>query len=238
MEFNIAKIRDKIRLFEKNGKIISTNFMTPVEIQEVKNILRNIPFCIKGGVEEAERNIVIIGAEDAEIEEFCSVIRIESYNEEFTHRNILGSVIGLGIKREMLGDIIVKDRICDIIVMREMKEYILNTLNKIGREKVKVYENSFEEILKYENEKIETNISVASLRLDAIISVAYGISREKSSNLIELEKVMINYTSCTNISKNVKENDLISVRGFGRIKIVQILGDTRKGRKRICIEKK
>lgn len=236
MEYNIAKIRDKIRGFEKTGKVISTNFLTPVEIQEVKNILKNIPFCIIGGIEEAERNIIAIGAENVEIEEFCKVIRIESYNENLIHRNVLGSLTGLGIKREMIGDIIVKNKICDIIIMREMKEYILTHLNKIGKDKVRVYEIPFEEILKLEKEKNERNVSVASLRLDAVISISFGVSRETSSRLIELEKVMLNYVICTNSSKNIKENDLISVRGLGRIKIIEILGDTRKGRKMIRIE--
>lgn len=237
MEYNIAKIKDKLRFWEKTDKIVSTNFLTPAEVCEVNHILKNYMHCIVGGFEEAERRIIIIGTDENKISDFCSVVRIETFNDIIlSHRNVLGSILGLGIKREMIGDIIVNKKLCDIIIMREMKEYILNNLTKIGRENVSIKEVLFDELLRIDEQKERKVISVASLRLDSIVSGGFDISREKSASLINIEKVLVNFIPCKNISKSINENDLISVRGYGRIRFLNVLGETRKGRIRIAIE--
>ena len=236
MEYTIAKIKDKIKLYEKTGKIISSFFLTPTELVEISSALKSIPYCMCGGFDEAERKIIIIGTEEPCIDIFCNVLRIISLKNDLIHRNVLGSLLGLGIKRDMIGDLIINHNVCDVIVMHEMKDYILNNLKLVGREKVTVSEIKFSEMQSLENNKTIRNISVASLRIDAIISASYGISREKSANLINIEKVLVNHVSCTNNSKSIKKDDIISVRGYGRIKIIDILGETKKGRIRISIE--
>ena len=134
MDYCVSKVRDKIRLYEKTDIISSTNFLTPAEVEEALPVLRGKEFCLSGGFEEAERRIIIIGTKDDVISEFCNCLRIEARDViKLSHRDVLGSVLGLGIKREMLGDIIVNENVCDIIVMREMCEYVLNNLNKIGK---------------------------------------------------------------------------------------------------------
>lgn len=237
MEYNIAKIRDKLRFYEKTNKINSTNFLTPAEVDEVIHVIKGHDFCLTGGFDEAERRIIILGTNENLIFDFCTVLRIESKNDiVFSHRAVLGSVLGLGIKREMLGDIIINNNVCDIIIMNEMKEYILNNLAKIGKENVSIKEIVFGELLRIDTKKESKTISVASLRIDAVISGGFGIAREKSANLVKLEKVLINFLPCKNVSKSINEGDLISVRGVGRIKVLQVLGETKKGRIRISIE--
>ena len=116
-----------------------------------------------------------------------------------------------------------------------MCEYVLNNLNKIGREKVKVSKIYFDMLMDIKSNSKDVTYSVASLRIDGVISSAFGISREKSSNLFKEEKVLLNFVLAKNDSKNVKEGDLISVRGFGRIKVLEILGETKKGRIKISV---
>jgi len=236
MEYVVAKIRDKMRIFEKSGKAVSTFFLTPAEVQEARNVLKNIEYAILGGYDEAERRIIVIGNESANLTDYLSIIRVESFQKGLSHRSILGSVLGLGIKREMIGDIIVNDKICDIIVIREMKEYICNHLQKVGNEKVSTKEISFQEILPIDANKEIKIVSVASLRVDAIISTTYGISREKSNGLVMQEKVLINFVPCSNNSKAIREGDIISVRGYGRLRVIEIVGETRKGRMRLKVE--
>ncbi|MBQ9313558.1 MAG: RNA-binding protein [Clostridia bacterium] len=218
MEYNIAKIKDKIRSYEKNGNETSTYFLTPAQVQEAIFVLRGYDYTLSGGFSEAERKIIIIGNKEANIGKYLSIIRVQSFQKELHHPNVLGSVLGLGIKREMIGDIIVKDKCCDIIIIREMKEYILNNLHMIGSEKVEAREVNLKEILSIDAQKKVRNISVASLRLDAVISVAFGISREKSNSLVSQEKILINFLPCTNNSKTIKAGDLISARGFRKNK--------------------
>ena len=231
MDYSIAKIKDKIKIYIKTGKPTSSFFLTPTEQIEATYILKNIPFSFCGGYEQAERKIIVIGEENASIEEFCSLIRICSRNKELTHREVLGSLLGLGIKREVIGDIIISGQTADIIVIKEMKEYILNNMKAVGREKITIKEINFSNI-----EEIKLNSTIKNILIDAIISTVYGVSREKSNTIISLEKVMINYLPCINNSKSIKKGDLISVRGYGRIKIIDIIGETRKGRQRISVE--
>ena len=236
MDYSIAKIKDKIKIYIKTGKPTSSFFLTPTEQIEATYILKNMPFSFCGGYEQAERKIIVIGEENASIEEFCSLIRICSKNKELTHREVLGSLLGLGIKREIIGDIIISGQTADIIVIKEMKDYILNNMKAVGREKITIKEINFSNIEEFKLNSTIKNITVASLRIDAIISTVYGVSREKSNTIISLEKVMINYLPCINNSKSIKKGDLISVRGYGRIKIIDIIGETRKGRQRISVE--
>lgn len=227
MEYNIAKIRDKIRIFEKTGKESSTSFLTPAEVFEALNLLRGVEFTLTGGFDEAERRIIIIGNQNADASKYLAVIRIscisKDLNRNLNHRSILGSILGLGIKREVVGDIIIQGKQCDVVVVREMKDFILNNLKKIGRENVETREISLGEIMRYEVKDEAKSLTVASLRADAVISSAFGIAREKSTLLFSQEKVLINYLPCTNNSKGIKEGDLISVRGYGRIKVLEVV---------------
>ena len=228
MEYTIAKMRDKLRIYEKTGKITATYFLTPREIQEIISMLKGYAYTLSGGFDEAERRIIILGNEKANLSEYLTVIRIESFEKELHHRSVLGSVLGLGIKREMIGDIIVKENISDVIIIREMKEFILSHLQKVGSSKVAVREVMFKELLTIEGEKEVKMLSIASLRIDVIISTAFGVSREKSSSLITQEKALLNFFPCLNGSKFVKEGDLISVRGFGRVKVLEVIRGNKK----------
>lgn len=223
MEYTIPKIRDKIRLFEKTGKETATLFLTPAELQEALTILKGYDYTITGGFEEAERRIIIVGNEKADAAEYLEAIRVMSKEKPLQHRSVLGSVLGLGLKREVIGDIIVKDNICDIIATQEIKSFLLQNLKQIGREKVTVTEITLSEILPIDAGQEIRTVSVASLRADAIISSAYGLAREKAATLFTQEKVLLNFMPCLNQAKAVKENDLLSVRGFGRIRLEEVV---------------
>ena len=155
-----------------------------------------------------------------------------------THRSILGSVLGLGIKREMIGDIIVQNNLCDIIVSKNIAEYILNNLKFVGHEKVSVKEISFDEIIIPEDTSKEIKTTVSSLRIDNIISAGYGVSREKSMALVKGEMVKLNHIVVKSAVKMVREGDLISVRGKGRLEIHEIGGTSKSGRIKIVLARK
>ena len=234
---SIAKIVDKMKLYEKTGKIISSCFLDPSELVDVENIISKVPNCCYGGYEEAERKIILFGTEEIDdVEEWLTVIRVES-NKKISHREILGSVLGLGLKREVVGDILVNSNLADVIVTKEIAKYILQNLNKIGREKVKVCLNTFENLLQKEENAKEVKTTVASLRIDAIISSGIGVSREISSKLIENQKVKLNYKIIENSAKKINVGDKISIRGYGRIELIEVLGETRKDRIRVVLKR-
>lgn len=234
---SIAKVVDKMKLYEKTGKIISSSFLDPSELIDIENIISKVTNCCYGGFENAERKIILFGTEEIEdVKEWITVIRIES-NKKLSHREILGSVLGLGLKREVIGDILVNSNLADVIVTKEIAKYILQNLNKIGREKVKVSINTFENLLQKEENVKELKTTVASLRIDAIISSGIGVSREVSSKLIENQKVKLNYKTIENSAKKINAGDKISIRGYGRIELIEVLGETRKDRIRIVLKK-
>ena len=159
-------------------------------------------------------------------------------NGIFSHRSVLGSVLGLGIKREMIGDIIVQNNLCDIIVSKNITEYILNNFKFVGHEKIEVKEISLDEIMVPEDSSKEVKTTVSSLRIDNIISAGYGISREKSMTLVKGEMVKLNHIVVKSAVKTVHEGDLISVRGKGRLEIREIGGTSKSGRIKIVLARK
>ena len=231
-----AKIIDKIKLSEKTNKLTYTNMLDPIEFAKVINLLKQTPHIAYGGYELAERKVIFIGFEDIDFDEYLTLIRIES-SKELSHRNVLGSILGLGIKREMIGDIIINENVCNVIVLKEIANFIVQNLEKVGREKVEVTTKILSELIELKDNSRMMTITVASPRIDAVISACFGVSREMSAELIRKEKVFLNHAEVNSTSKQVKENDIVSVRGFGRVKIQEFSGETRKNRIRIYVVK-
>ena len=232
-----SKIVDKINIYDKSGEIQATNFLDPLDIIENAPIYNKYLFVLFGGKEEAERKRLIVGTDDLdEAKQFVSVIKIES-NKKLGHRDVLGSVLGLGLVRDVVGDIVTNETNAYIFVNSEIRDYIINNLKMIGREKVKVTAYDLEEIDDVEEKCEIQNFTLSSLRIDSAISECYGLSRTVSSKLIEGEKVKLNYRLVTNSSKAIKAGDLISVRGYGRFVIEEVIGETRKGRIRVSIRR-
>ena len=240
-QLTVAKCMDKIKIYNKTGKVISTNFLDPAEIMDIEPIIRNVVHICFGGYENAERQIFVIGTDELQnAKEFIEILTIENSEKSkaITHRDILGSLLGIGITREVIGDIIIKENRADVFVTKEISKYIVQNLERIGREKVKVYKNTYENLLEIKANYKEIKTTVASLRLDAIISASTGTSREVSSKLIENQKVKVNYKIVENISKTIKAGGKISIRGYGRYELVDILGQTKKDRIRIVLHQK
>lgn len=232
----VAKTLDKLRLFEKTHKLTNTNMLDELEFSNVLKCLNGVEYAAFGGYENAERKVVVLGSSDVNFEKFISVIRIES-SKNLSHRSVLGSVLGLGIKREMVGDILILDNKCDVIVMKDIVKFILQNLERVGKEKVVVSEKSLHELLKIKDNSTIITITVASPRIDAIISACFGLSREASAECVRREKVLLNHALVNSYSKQIKLDDIISVRGYGRIKIIDFDGETRKARSKIVVRK-
>ena len=237
MKFLADKILDKVNKFYETGEVQVTNFLDPAEIVEVRSAIKYVETSIFGGFEGAERAVILIGDEDGDFSGILTAIRITA-NNNLSHRSVLGSILGLGIKREVLGDIVVKENICDIIVLKSIAEYILNNLKYVGREKVSLDEIKLNDIMILEDTSKEIRTTVSSLRIDSVISAGFGISREKSAEFVKNECVKINHIQISSTSKSVKEGDLISVRGKGRLEVISTNGTSRSGRVKIVLKKK
>lgn len=230
----VARAMDKLKLAEKTNKVTNTNMLDELEFFKINSLLKNVEFIAFGGYEMAERKIIVFGSSDVNFEDFISVIRIECC-KNLSHRSVLGSVLGLGIKREMVGDILISDSMCDVIVMKDIASFIVQNLDRVGRDKVHVSEKLLSDLLPIKDNSTIMTITVASPRIDAVISACFGFSRELSVECINREKVFLNHALVTSSSKQIKVDDVISVRGYGRVKIKEFAGETRKARNRIVV---
>lgn len=186
-----------------------------------------------GGYDSAERCVAILFPEENyDIDEyelpFC-VLRI-TYTVKVGHRDILGSILGLGIERNAVGDILVFDKECFVFVMRDIAAYVKQELVRIGRQSVTVEAAELDDVRIPEVKTEEINATVASLRLDCIIAEGFGLSRENAKAAVERQLVSLNHRIIGTPSQNVKENDVISLRGKGKIVLKSVSGESRKGR--------
>lgn len=157
--------------------------------------------------------------------------------KKLSHRDYLGSVLGLGLERKVIGDIIVCEDGADISVSRPIAEFLELNLKQIGRVNVSCEILPIEELRTAEIKTQRKNDTVASLRLDNIVSSAFNLSRAKAQDAIRRGEVNVNQNECTRTDYEVKLNDKVSLRHFGKVMLSEIGGESRKGRICITIEK-
>ena len=160
---------------------------------------------------------------------------LKKFSDEFTHRDFLGSIMNLGIKRETIGDILVMDRFAYVFVDEKIADYIVENLKKVRHTHMKV--TRIEALpVEFEAKRNVCKILVSSLRLDVVIAGKYNISRNQALELFRSKKVFLNERLCENNSYIVKQDDIISVRGYGKMVFKEISGETKKGRVYIQVE--
>lgn len=247
----ISKIIDKIKFCETKNKIQTTHFLDQMEQKLVEDFLKSqkiTNYLYTGGLKQAERKMLIIYPEklreiisNINLNEYINAIRITLPNEmkgEYLHKNYLGGLMKLGINREKIGDIVVDENGADILIMPEMEKFLLNNIPSLTRfSKSKIEKISLEDLRQIEIKKEIIKITVASMRIDNIVAELAKCSRGKANEILEQERVLVNYEIIKKSSKEIKEKDNITIRGKGRFVISNIVGNSRKGRIFIEVEK-
>lgn len=204
---------------------VNSDFLDPKTQMEIMN--KDIVFF--GGYDDAARKILVANNED----ELCCIKLLCKI--ELDHSSILGSVMALGVNRNKIGDIIVDNKEGYIISKYKMANYIKDHLFKVGRSEVKVEICSIKD-LKYEKKvKAVKAINVSSMRLDSIVSGGFNISRTKALEQIKGQKIILNWNIVDKNTYICKDNDVISIRGMGRITIINIKNTTKKNRLNVNI---
>ena len=195
-----------------------------------------------GGYDSSERQMVSF-LPDALYYEYTypmSVLEISPLNtkfaEDLTHRDFLGSLMNLGIERSKMGDILLQDNKAILFVREEISSYISENLTRIRHTMVQTRILDTAEI-SYEPRFQEIKGNVASVRLDSVLTTAFPMSRSKMTAFIEAGRVFVNGKLVTSNGYHLKENDIISVRGLGRIRFNYVINETRKGRQMISVNK-
>ena len=233
-----ASIIDKAEKALETHHFTLTDFLDPSQQNLAISLLQQIDeitYLFSGGFPGAERKRIIILPSYylAEVgDEGVAALQIEGnfkYNS-VNHRDYLGSILGSGVRREKLGDLLIIDNGCQVVVAEEIMEYLLLHLDKVSKVNVKVKEIDLDELQAKPEKVKEVKTTVASLRLDAVASSGFGISRSKMAKEIEAERVKVNWKVVASPSYTVKLEDIISIRGKGRVMIDEIKGETKKGR--------
>ncbi|WP_462409204.1 YlmH family RNA-binding protein [Neobacillus sp. Marseille-QA0830] len=220
-----------------------TDFLDPREQHILKTIIgesSEVKYGFFGGREETERNRALLFPDYLSMEpnDFQISLFEVDYPKKFVtieHRQVLGTLMSLGLKRGKFGDILIHDGRIQFFAAKEISDYIKLNVDSIGRAGVKLVEIPMEQAI-ISNEMWESHeLTVSSLRLDTIISGACHLSRQKSLTLIQHGLVKVNWTQQENPSFPCAEGDLISVRGHGRTKLMGIEGKTKKDKWKILI---
>ena len=191
---------------------------------------------IENKIDFSERKIARFGkAEDLGYDEDFPIVCIkfsplsEKFGEELSHRDWLGAIMNLGIERELIGDIFVSGKSAYVICLDRISGFLTENLTHVRHTTVKSEIADFlpdDCLPKYK----EAELLVASERLDLVISKLYNLSRNQSTALFKSGKVFLNGKEVYNAGTTCKENDLISVRGFGRFRYQGILRQSQKGK--------
>lgn len=241
----VRRALDKLALCDKRYVQTCTGFLNEAEqdilLTELSYINEERRAFI-GGYDDAERRVLAFIPEYASLEEneLIGAIRCEYYKEyELTHRDFLGAVTGLGIEREMIGDIMVntEKKFADIVAKREIIPFLLSDFGTAGRAKLKVEEIRLSELEKPALKIEEINDTVLSARLDAIVAAGFGLSRENATVLVKSGNVYLNRRQEASPDKSVSDGATVNARGYGKFRVYLTDRKSKKGRTFIKIEK-
>lgn len=233
-----AKALDQAFLSMKRQEPAFTDFMDRAKCERFMERLRHagdFRVAVFGGGEDCERLMLGFSPRGEELEEEqfpIRALRIRRKNKKFgqtglSHRDYLGSLLGLGIDRGKLGDILVSEEEAFCFAAEEIAPYICASLEQVSRTAV-VAEESEAGADGFIKKTEKRRITVPSLRLDAVAGEVFRLSRAKVQGLISAEKAAVNWAVMTNAPHQLKEGDLVSLRGFGRFRVGEAGGRTKK----------
>ena len=239
----LAKVWDKIDAGIRRDIPANTCFLTPRELEMTRFLFGDYPGLYSfGGYEDAERQMLCYLPEYLDPEYLLQddgpvvCLRASFYQGDTpTHRDFLGSLMGAGISRESVGDICAGNGSCDFFVTGEVAPYLLQNLSSAGRTKLHLEAISLPDARIPEPEVKEIRDTLASLRLDSVISSGFRISRGAAVQLISAGKAAIDGLPCEKADKTVSQGAKISVRGLGKIRLQSVNGQTKKGRISVVI---
>ncbi len=253
-----ATLRDKFRQCENKSIMTHSGFLSPAEVNLAESfcIAEKARFALDGGYADAERRICIFlpdwfewdpeDSADAPEEGTASdpndplaVLHVEvpKGSRELTHRDYMGSILGLGVQRSVVGDIIVGENRADIVILKEMAEFFEMNFTSVGRASATVKVCGREALSSAEQKTEQIRDTVASVRLDSICASAFRLARGKAQEAVRQGLVSINGRQCLKSDAEVSEGDRVSLRGKGKAILTEVGGRTRKDRITIIIDR-
>ena len=244
----LAKILDRAAQALTRNVPAATDFLSPQQQTQALDLLRlaGVPessYILSGGYEEAERQLFLFLPDWLEPEDAASYSPIRALRAAFReadapgHRDFLGSLMGAGIVREKIGDILVGPDSADLLVLDSVETFLLQSWTSAGRARLAVSSISPDCLHIPAAAREEIRDTVSSLRLDAVTASGFQMARGKAADLIAAGRVQLNWRECTKPDRLLQEGDVVSARGYGKFKLAEIGKLTKKGRIAITLMK-
>ena len=241
----LAKLWDKINAGMRKNIPANTGFLSPRELEMAKFLFGQAEgLHTFGGYADAERKMLVYLPEYLEEDALygedspLKCLRATFYEGDTpTHRDFLGALMGAGIARETVGDICVGKGSCDFFVTAEIAPYVQQNFLSAGRTKLRLTPISLDQVAVPEPEVKEIRDTLASLRLDSVISAGFRVGRSAAADYVTAGRVAIDGLPCEKPDKAVTEGAKISVRGLGKILLKTVGGETKKGRISVIIDR-
>lgn len=241
-----SQILDKINRFEKSNQIMVTSFLDIYQVEFLIPILNqhDIAYQIYAPNVYCEKKVIFFVPSDTatiDYDKYLCCIQISNQRyHPLKHRDYMGSIYHLGIKREMIGDIILeKEEAAYAFFIKSVSEYVMQNLVKVANQEVSL------SLLPLDSEKVKSLrisyqsicVNIASFRVDCILSSVYNKSRTITKEKIEKSQVFVNAKLVVSPNKLLKEGDIVSCKGMGKFRIGNLVKKTKNGNLVVEIEK-
>ncbi len=245
----LARVLDRAEQTRDRGVPTHTAFLSPGERAAVTDLLNawgNPRHLIWGGYEGAERTVYIFLTDWQEEEAvradpegpLAAVEVVFPAGASLSHRDVLGALMGLGLTREKLGDILFpSESRCQVILLREVLPILLSQWESAGRWKVALEEIPLTDLETRPPQVKEIRDTVATLRLDAVLAAGFSLPRSKAADYISAGKVAVNHRECLKGDKQVAQGDVLTCRGLGKCVVREVVGQSKKGRTMLVLER-
>lgn len=244
----LARIMDKLEFARQRNIPAHTQFLSMGERASAEALIAaagHPAHLFWGGYDGAERTVCVFLPDWMEPESWksdpdCPLTAVQlAYPEQsgLTHRDFLGSILGLGITREKVGDLLAGEAACQVLLLREVEQTLLTQLDQVGRQRVKVSRCDPASLAPPERTVRLIRDTVATLRLDAVAASGFSTSRSKMGDMISSKKVQLNGRECDKPDRLVAEGDVLVCRGIGKCVLKEVAGQSKKGRVMVVIER-
>lgn len=244
----LARVMDKLDFAHQRDVPAHTFFLSIAERASTERLIAasgHPRHVFWGGFEGAERTVCAFLPQWQEPDHFtdddegplCAVAISYQRDADLTHRDFLGSILGLGITREKVGDLLVGEGRCQVVLLREAEHILCSQLSQVGRQKVSVAPCPLSNLSVPEKTVKLIRDTAATLRLDAVASSGFSLSRSKMADLITSKRLTLNGRECDKPDRAVAQGDVFTCRGLGKCVLKEVGGQSKKGRIMLVIER-
>lgn len=240
----VDKSLEKMQRVEDSYSFEVTSFVNPHQVEILRNLGNHLQLQIFSSSDyytsELAKVIIAPLYYELQVSDFEIDLLEISYANKFhhlTHSQIMGTVLNqLGIERKVFGDILVASGRVQIMVDRKFTQFFIDHISRIAKTSVKLKQVDFSQLIAVQADSKLRDVLVSSMHLDKVLAASFRLSRSVATKLIATKQVRVNYSMLDNPSHHLLLNDLISVRGYGRVKVLRENGFSKNGKYKLTVE--